>query len=269
MKSHLILTILFCFGVLRAADLTVVERNGMALVQASVDGVACTLLVDTGASHTTLDLGFATNRLTKVELQEVQLLGRTNVATGPKFVKTKQLTVGEATFVTEGVMALDLGHLSGAVGQRVDGILGMNHLREKPCVLSLKRKKLLWAPDEAERAGFRPVLTRDRGTSFELVVKLPGGRIEPLLVDTGSTFTFLNKALWPAGEEPVTINAADVNARADRGFMRGKTGELDCGKGFRLAVTPILTEEMNRNQIGCDVFRTTDILIDGNVLRLR
>lgn len=269
MKKSLFAFVLVSLCVLRAADLTVVEQNGMALTAASVDGVACTLLVDTGASHTTLDLGFVTNRLPKAELQEVQLLGRTNVSGGPKFVKTSQLTVGEATFSIEGLMALDLGHLSGAVGRRVDGILGMNHLREKPCVLSLKRKKLLWMPNETERTGFRPVLTRDRGTAFELIVKLPDGKLEPLLVDTGSTFTFLHKSLWPAGVAPVTINAADVNARADRGFTRGKPGELDCGKGLTLAVTPVLTEETNRNQIGYDVFKSVDLLIDGTALRLR
>lgn len=266
-----LLTVLLCAAapLARAAELTLVERNGMALVAAAVDGVPCTLLVDTGASHTTLDLGFVTNRLPKAELRDVQLVGRTNVAGGPKFVTAAQLAVGEATFATEGLMALDLGHLPAAVGRRVDGILGMNHLRERPCVLSLARRRLLWMPDETERAGFRPVLTRDRGTTFELIAKLPDGRIEPLLVDTGSTFTFLDRSLWPAAEESVTVNAADVNARADRAFVRGKPGELDCGKGLKLAVSPILTEEKNRNQIGYDVFKSVDLLIDGASLRLR
>lgn len=253
----------------RAADLRVIDTCGMTLVKASVDDVPCTLIVDTGASHTTLDLGFVTNRLPKVQLQEVQLMGRTNVTSGPKFAPTKKLVVGEATFATEGLMALDLAHLTAAVGQRVDGILGMNHLREKPCVLSLRRQKLLWNPSKQERKGFRPVLTRDRGTTFELVVKLPDGRIEPMLVDTGSTFTFLNKALWPAAGEQVAIKTADVNASSGRGFVRGQPGELDCGKGFKLAATPMLTEEKNRNQVGFDVFKKTDILIEGKELRLR
>lgn len=245
----------------RAAELTVVPQNGMALVGASVDGVPCTLLVDTGASHTTLDLGFVTNALRGAALRDVELVGQTNVATPPKFVDAKALTVGEATFATEGLMALDLGHLHQAVGRKVDGILGMNHLREKRCVLSLRRGMLIWNPDKSEYEGFLPLNVRDRGTTFEVLAETPTGKSVALLVDTGSTFTFVDEALWPAADDEVKMNTADVNVRMAQSFRRGKEAEIACGDGVKLTVRPILTPEKNRNQLGADVFRTHDLLI--------
>lgn len=244
-----------------AVELIVQPHNGMALVEGLVDGTSCTLLVDTGASHTTLDLGFVTNRLAGAALREVELVGRTNVASAPKFVETKALTIGEMTFKTEGLMALDLSHLSGAVGRRVDGILGMNHLRETPCILSLKRKTLTWNPPRAEYARFIPLNVRDCGTTFEVLTTTPTGARVALLVDTGSTFSFLDEALWPAAEEEVKMSAADVNQRAEAAFKRGKSSEIACGDGVLITLSPILTPEKGRNQLGYDVFREHDLLI--------
>lgn len=251
-------------SLLFAALLTLVPHNNMPLVEAEADGVACTLLVDTGASHTTLDLGFVTNRLPHATLHDIQLMGRTNVSSAPKFVEMSRLTVGgEMTFETEGVMALDLGHLSKVVGRRVDGILGMNHLREKTCIISLKNGEIVWNPTEEARALFRPLRVRDRGTTFEVLAITPGGRRLAFLVDTGSTFTFIDKNLWPAAEGDVKMGTGDVNAIAEMSFTKGETGEIDCGKDVKLTISPFLTPERNRNQIGSDFFLKTDILLDG------
>lgn len=255
-------------SLLLGVALTVIPGNNMPLVEASVDGEACTLLVDTGASHTTLDLNFVTNRLSKVELQEVQLMGLTNVRMAPKYAAISELKVGSAIF-EGGLMAIDLKHLSKGVGRKVDGILGINHLRIKPCVISLKRGELIFDPSEAELAGFHKVLTRDRGNTFELIVKLPSGRIEPMLVDTGSSFTFINRELWPEAKETVSMATTDVNEKADSAFVKGEKGELNCGKGYKLTVEPMLTPETNRNQLGADLFKRVDIYLAPNTLKLR
>lgn len=256
-------------ALLLALAIAVQGGNNMPLVEGCVDGEKCTLLLDTGASHTTLDLAFVTNRLAGVKLEEVQLVGATNVATPPKFAAVSSLELGEEKLEIEGVMAVDLSHLSSAVGRRVDGILGMNHLRRRRCLISLAKGELKWEPSEEEKLGFHRVLTRDRGTTFELIVKLPSGEIMPLLIDTGSSFTFINRDYWKASEENVHLAAADVNASASMGFVRGEKGTLDCGKGFKIEVSPILTEERNRNQIGSDVFLAHDLLIEGNRVSVR
>lgn len=256
-------------GLLLALAIVVQPGNNMPLVEASVDGVECTLLLDTGASHTTLDLNFVTNRLSEVALKEVELVGSTNVATTPKFAAVKELKLGEETFAIDGVMALDLRHLSAGVGRRVDGILGMNHLRLKPCIISLGRGELKWRPTREEKQGFHRVMTRDRGTTLELIVKVPQGEILPMLIDSGSSFTFINRELWQPSKEEVKFGTTDVNHSMARGFVRGEKGLLNCGKGFKIEVSPILTEEKNRNQLGSDVLLGKDILLEPNGVSIR
>lgn len=256
-------------ALLLALAIAVQGGNNMPLVESRVNGEECTLLLDTGASHTTLDLSFVTNRLSGVALEEVKLLGATNVATPPKFAAVSSLELGEEKFQIDGVMAVDLSHLSSAVGRRVDGILGMNHLRLKPCVISLGKGELKWNPTVEDKQGFHSVLTRDRGTTFELIVKTPTGEIVPMLIDTGSTYTFINRELWRESSERVELGTADVNDSARRGFVRGENNLLNCGKGFKIEVSPILTEERNRNQIGSDVFLAHDLLIEGNRVSVR
>lgn len=257
-------------SLLFAALLTLVPNNNMPLVEAEADGIACTLLVDTGASHTTLDLGFVTNRLPHATLHDVQLMGRTNVSSAPKFVEISRLTIGgEMSFETDGVMALDLGHLSKIVGRRVDGILGMNHLREKVCILSLGRGEITWSPTAAAREGFRPLRTRDRGTTVEVLAVTKWGKRVALLLDTGSTFTFVDRVLWPAAKGDVKMGTGDVNQIAEMSFEKGETGTIDCGEGLNPTISPLLTPERNRNQLGADFFRGADLLLDGRAILLR
>lgn len=270
MKKFLsLITVIGVCAFARAAVLEVQPKNGMPLVEAEIDGVKCTLLVDTGASHTTLDLGFVTNRLTNVALQEVELVGNTNVAMKPKFASVGKIKVGETVLEVEGVMALELGHLSASVGKRVDGILGMNHLKAKPCLISFKRGEIKFDPEDAETEGFKRVRVRDRGMTYEILAIGPDGKRMALLVDTGSSFTFVSSSLWEAGEEEVRLGATDVNTRTDLALKRGKKGEIGCGGNVSLKIEPILSADDYHNQLGADVFRNVDILLKNGHLYLR
>lgn len=269
MKKFLSLMLIGLTAFARAAVLEVQPQNGMPLVEAEVDGVKCTLLVDTGASHTTLDLGFVTNRLAQVELREVELVGNTNVAMAPKFAGVSKLKIGETILEVEGMMVLDLGHLSASVGKRVDGILGMNHLRQRPCLISLKRGEIKWNPEEAETEGFRQVRVRPRGMTYEILAIGPDGKRMALLVDTGSSFTFVSSALWEEGEDEVRLGATDVNARTDLKLKRGKKGKIGCGGNLSLTIEPIISADDFHNQLGADVFKNVDILLKNGHLYLR
>lgn len=269
MKKFLFIMITSAFALAQAAKLDVQPRNGMPLVEAEVDGVKCTLLADTGASHTTLDLNFVTNRLSGVELKEVELIGNTNVAMAPKFASVGKLKIGETVLEVDGAMALDLGHLSASVGKRVDGILGMNHIRQKPCLISLKRGEMKWDPEEAETEGFKRVRVRDRGNTYEILAIGPNGRRMALLVDTGSSFTFVSSQLWEAGEDEVKLGATDVNKRVDLALKKGKRGEIGCGGNVSLTIEPILSADDRHNQLGADVFKNVDILLKNGHLYLR
>lgn len=250
------------------ALITVVPGNNMPLIDVELDGVKATLLLDTGASHTTLDYGFVTNSLPAAPLQEVQITGSTNVAVTPKLVGVKTITVEGKALEGEMVMTIDLSHLSKAVGRPVHGILGMNHLGLYPSIISLNKGTITWNPTQEDLVGFRPTMARKTGTTFEIMTKTPSGKFAAMLLDTGSTFTFVTPEVWEESEESVKMGAADVNKNAQIGYKRGKNGELNFGRGFKLELTPFISTD-GKSQIGSDLLKSHDIYLTPTSVSLR
>ena len=94
-----------CAGVRVPMD---VRANGMHLADGTVDGVPCRLLVDTGATHTTFDLAFVTNRLPAARLEDVKVFGETNVGFAPKCFSRAAFRLGGHAFPAQGAMAVPL-----------------------------------------------------------------------------------------------------------------------------------------------------------------
>ena len=86
--------------------------NNMPIVRGEVDGKPCTLLFDTGATHTTLDRGFVERELKEHKLEKVVLAGVTNVEGLPSLVHAGSFKVGVAEFGDFDVMVLDISHFS-------------------------------------------------------------------------------------------------------------------------------------------------------------
>ncbi|MCR5413416.1 MAG: retropepsin-like domain-containing protein [Kiritimatiellae bacterium] len=270
MKNLLCATLAFaCAACAAKPSVEVVDGNNMPVVKASLDGVECLMLVDTGASHTTFDLGFATNSFPGAALQDVMLVGATNVATPPKFMPAKKLSVAGEDIPVAGVMVFDLSHLPKAVRRPVAGILGMDHMRHAPCLLSLKEGTLSWNPSDAAKKGFVRVPARARGNAWELAAKFPGGRIAWLLADTGSTFTFIDAEMWRKAGDAVSMSAAGVNGTAGETNERGVKGRVEFGPDFSAQIEPMLTPRKDLNQVGSDVFRNVDIYFDDSGVWLR
>lgn len=250
------------------ALITLVPGNNMPLVEAEIDGVKATLLLDTGASHTTLDYGFVKNSLPASPLQEVAVMGSTNVKVTPKLVGVETIKVEGKELKGEMVMTIDLSHLSKAVGRPVHGILGMNHLTLYPSIISLKEGTITWEPIEEDLTGFHPTMAKRRGNTFEIMTKTPKGRFAAMLLDTGSTFTFVTPEVWEEAEDDVKMSAADVNKAEQIGFKRGKMGELNFGGGYKKTLSPIISTD-GKNQIGSDLLKTVDIYLASDSVLLR
>lgn len=250
------------------ALITVVPGNNMPLVDVELDGVKATLLLDTGASHTTLDYGFVTSSLPAAPLQEIEITGSTNVAVSPKLVGVKTIMVEGKELEGELVMTIDLSHLSKAVGRPVHGILGMNHMGLYPSIISLQKGTITWEPTKEDLVGFHPTMARKTGTTFEIMTKTPSGKFAAMLLDTGSTFTFVTPDVWEESEESVEMGAADVNKNAQIGYKRGKKGELNFGRGFKLELSPFISTD-GKSQIGSDVLKSHDIYLSATGVALR
>lgn len=250
------------------ALITLVPGNNMPLAQVEIDGVKATLLLDTGASHTTLDYGFVTKSLSSAPLQEVAIIGSTNVSVTPKLVGVDTIKFEGKELRGEMVMTIDLSHLSKAVGQEVNGILGMNHLTLYPSIISLGKGTVTWEPTKEDLAAFHPTMAKRRGNTFEIMTKTPNGNFAAMLLDTGSTFTFVTPEVWEAAEETLEMGTADVNRSAQIGFKRGKNGELNFGGGYKKEISPIISDD-GKNQIGSDLLKGVDIYLSADKVMLR
>lgn len=242
--------------------LTIVEGSNMPLAEAELDGVKCTLLVDTGATHTTFDLSFVKKALPDVLLQPVLMMGETNVEGAPRFMQAKSLKIGEAVFEDFGAMALDISHLHKAIGVHIDGILGMSTLGRVPCVVSLGGGELVFAPGAEALAGFGARVRRSPAEPMSVFLKAgtPGGVVE-ILVDSGASMTILSSATkWPATGEAVRAPAVDINGSSGLAPRMGEKGVLDLAGGIE--IKPMIVEEP-MNRLGADTLRAYDMLVAG------
>ena len=235
--------------------LAVRPGNNMHLVDASVDGVPCRMLVDTGATHTTFDLGFVTNRLPKAELQTVEVRGTTNVKAAPRFFPYATFKLGGHAFSSKGAMAIPLEALAPSVGERVDGILGMSDLSSVDFIL--RDRELVFAPSEAERKGFGPDVRKGGDAYRPFVAGTHGGREIPFLIDSGSSFTFVKEGLWKPSTNDVALTATEVSGKSAVRPRVGEEGVLELG--IPLMLKPMIANR-EPNYLGADVLPQYDIL---------
>ena len=220
------------------------EGNNLLIVAGTIEGRECSLLLDTGATHTTFDLGWVKENLPAVALKDVIVDGTTNVRVVPKSFVAESLRLGEVDFQGFPVFAVPLGHLSQAVGRRVDGILGMNLLGAYDVRISAREG--------------RAVFSGEAKTPEPVTPKLTLGGVE-FLVDTGSTYSFVNAGKWPEGTGEVSLGATDVNGTNAIKVRKGlkRTFPLD---GTDFEFEPLLVQE-DRNFIGADVLRRYDLVL--------
>ena len=238
-----------------------VLENNMPLVDCLVDGRPCTLLFDTGATHTTLGRAFVARELPDRKLEKVVLGGETNVEGAPSLFRVASLKVDAAEFSDFDMMALDLSHLPSGIGAKVDGVLGMNVIGRVPVMVSLGSREAFFLPARRRLGGFTNSVARVMSDplSIALVATL-GARRFGVIVDSGATFSFLGQDTgWPASEERAGISATDVNGSgSELAPRRGRPGELLLG--IPLSLSPmIVPEPMNR--VGADALLRYDMLV--------
>ena len=250
------------------AKLRILPGKNMAFVSAKLDGRECNLLFDTGATHTTFDIGFLKRELPGKKLGEVKLAGVTNVEGMPKIFQVGSLKIGEAEFRDFHAMALDISHLAPGIGAKVDGILGMNVIGCVPALVSFGASKVVFSPVDADCAGFGGGIARLRGDPMSVaMVPVLNGKKFGLIVDSASSLTFLDKSLgWPSSGEKFAMGAVDVNGGSSLAAEKGVAGKL--GLGTDVEIAPLLVGEPI-NRIGADTLLAYDMLLDFAQVKFR
>ena len=248
-------------------SMMVLEGRNMPFVQAKLNGVDCTLLLDTGATHTTFDLGFVKGALPDAQLQPVMLMGDSNVEGAPVYFQAESLEIGGAKFGDFGAMALNLSHIPASMGVKVDGILGMNTIGRVPFVLSLSKGEVVFCPGEEARKGFDKWTTRFPGDPMSIMLKAVNeGKAFGMIVDSGASMTFLLSATgWPTTGEKADFSAIDINGSTGLAPQRGESGRLVVGRDLALEISPLVVDsrDPSMNRIGSDTLRRYDMIVDG------
>ena len=251
-----------------AAKVVVQPGNNMPVVAATLNGRPCTLLFDTGATHTTFDTTFIQKALPAAKLEPVVLAGQTNVEGQPQLLHADTLTIGEATFGDFDAMVLAMPHLSASIGTSIDGVLGMNVIGATRTVLSLGAGEVRFGLPIETRGDFGTPARRNPRDPFriDLVAEIDGKAL-PLFVDSAASFTFLERSSgWKSTGEAAPLAAIDINGNSDLQPVRGETGALTLGTPVTIA--PLLVPAP-LNRIGADTLLRYDLLIEPRAVAFR
>ncbi len=273
---NIVFAVLF-FAVQVAVPVKVCDANSLQLVGCSLDGKPCTLIFDTGATHTTFDLAFVTNACPEAELHEVQLMGTSNVHLQPRAMFPKSFKVGMVDFQGYPVMVLDMESMPRPDGRRLDGILGMDIIGRMPVLLSLADSCVVFNADLPE--GFSPPLkfdARDFDGSPKVVCEVDG-KEQTMLVDSGSSWTFVmgNRERGTGnGEEGIGDGARGINGREELSMWHGDGGDLKLklAKGGDLTlegIKPLVNGSVPVAYLGADTLRKYDLYLKLPEVRLR
>ncbi|MBR0196694.1 MAG: retropepsin-like domain-containing protein [Kiritimatiellae bacterium] len=249
--------------------------GAMPLIEGELEGKKCVLIFDTGATHTTFDANFIRENFPQKKLEKVLLGGTTNVESSPELAHADKLKLGEAQFDNFDIMVLDLGGVARDSGNRVDGVLGMNVIGTGRTLVSLGGGEIIFGASKESREGFAPakrVALYDPLT-LTLAVKPMGEKQgdapRPIIIDSGSSFTFLDEGFgWPKGEAKHEIMARDVNGRSMLEPAEGQKGNLKFLDGGEISIKPLISQEP-LNRIGVDTLRVYDMLIEPRCIGFR
>lgn len=263
-----------------AVPLKVCDGNSLQLVDCSLNGKPCTLIFDTGATHTTLDLLFVTNAIPDAKLYEVEMMGTSNVRLRPRALFPESFKVGLVDFQGYPVMVLDTDAMPRPDGRRLAGILGMDIIGRMPVLLSLADSCAIF--NAALPEGFSPPLKfdeRDYDGSAKIVCEV-GGKAQTMLVDSGSSWTFvigepgIGNRETESGEQGTRSEAIGINGREELSMWRGDGSDLklklaEGGDLILEGVKPPFNGSMPFAYLGADTLRQYDIYLNLPEVRLR
>ncbi len=252
-------------------SLETTPRYGLITLQATLNGTPCTLLFDTGASHTTFDRDFIEKAFPETTFYPLALGGDTNVREHPSAFAIRTLTIGNTELKDFYGVALPLSHLSEQMGLHIDGILGINVMGYTPFILDVERGRVQWLPPSARPIDALAVpMVKE---SDKLTLRLLGrtsqeGTPFPILIDSGSSYTFFAANQWPPAPdgENVVMRTGDVNETTSTQFTRGADAYLHLGK-YTLRLTPYLSETPEAI-LGVDTLKKLRLYIDAKKRRV-
>ncbi len=234
--------------------------GGQLIAACEVEGKPVRLIVDTGASHTTLDASFMRRAFPNLPVSDVRLAGRTNVRQAPR------LTMGslraDRVFVrSHPLFLMDLSQANGILKTEIQGVLGMNTMSCLPFVFNARDAVYRNEPGLQKTDAMKKLRGRVDQNGRMVVDAKVEGRTIPLLLDTGSSITLIPAGLWKAESgKTLRLDSADINGRAEEETQLGRPMDLEIGEGLVLKnVRPLLSPQITEGLLGLDALRQIEL----------
>ncbi len=245
--------------------------SNLLVAECKLNGIPCKLLVDTAASHTTLDLAFVKKHFPNTPLHTIGLTDESNVQVAPKLFFIKTFEMGGLTLRNYDCMAMDLSMLKKNFEVKIDGLLGINYLKFTPFRLSAKNNTIQFlTPGEMAKITNKKELFAERKNSgvYSIICHL-GTEQFVLALDSGATLTMANcaKGKWELDPNKVFKTAsADINSHQKSAIdlRPGVPATIKIGPDFQLKNQSWFIEGTSgRDLLGIDTMEQFDILVDG------
>lgn len=224
-------------------------RGGQLLATCEIEGKPVNMIVDTGATHTSIDETFVRENLPSLPVSEITTPYRTNAPKPPKMVHASLLV--DPLFVDRHPMLLlDFSGANSILHTPVQGVLGMNTMGCLPFVLNVRDKIFRFDTGLKHAPGMVKLRGRvDESNRLVIEARAKGGKSYDLLLDTGASATMLTAAAWQGGKgETVPLDSASIKGRTQEQAALATPTDMEIGDGLILrGVTPMLVGECLSN----------------------
>ena len=203
LRRMLLFTPLTVLGgiLLKTADAQSHNVDGTFLVDARVDGSPAVLLLDTGAEHCLLDREFAKrlglHPIADANVQKPYSSGKSET------VRVTDLEIQSIHSSDLTVMTDDLTASSGALGVRIDGVLGNDFLRKFMVTLDYSVGSITFERISVSHHGV-PINLRRVGNRYFVHLNFDGVLLS-FLLDTGTNFSALSQSGWARLNQDKTV----------------------------------------------------------------
>lgn len=178
------------------------DKTGLLIVRAWIDGVAGRFLLDTGASATIISSELAT----RLGLGVREFSAETNIKQDLMMARVMSFEIGKETYRDFNVAVLDLSHFDRVTNAPVDGIIGVNLLKQSAFSIDIAGGCL--CINISRLTGSQvPITVKNDRLYMDAVID---GIDSCFVVDSGANSTGVNDALWSIVSQGKTIQKQRV-----------------------------------------------------------
>ena len=164
------------------------EKVGLLFVTAWVNEMEGRFLLDTGASATVISSELAQ----RLGLNTQEFTAPTNIKQGLLMARVTSLEIGKETYRDFNVAVLDLSHLDQVMDSPVDGIIGVNLLKQSPFSIDIAGA-CLYINISGLTGSQVPITVKNDRLYMDAVID---GTDSCFVVDSGAKSTRVNEAIW-------------------------------------------------------------------------